>query len=138
MLSTGSRLGPLALDISGAVRACARYGVLHFEQKCLRTNMEFVRDDRRELDTHALNRPVRNGIGVGSCSSAACRTEGLLPGKRRCRFMADHRPVPGPWKAEPGLLKRSDVAGGRFERPSRILRSPRQTPVRYTEMAPDL
>ena len=28
--------------ISTAVRACARYGVLHFEQKCLRTNMEFV------------------------------------------------------------------------------------------------
>jgi hypothetical protein len=25
-----------------AVRACARYGVLHLEQKCLRTNMEFV------------------------------------------------------------------------------------------------
>src|SRR5260370_15279187 len=27
-------------------------------------------------DAHALKEPVVNGIGVGSCSSAACRTEG--------------------------------------------------------------
>ncbi len=32
----------------------------------------------RELDAHALNRPVRNGIGVARCSSVACRTEGCL------------------------------------------------------------
>ena len=32
----------------------------------------------REPDTHALNRPVENGIGVARCSSAACRTEGCL------------------------------------------------------------
>jgi hypothetical protein len=32
----------------------------------------------QELDAHALKEPVVNGIGVGSCSSAACRTEGCL------------------------------------------------------------
>src|SRR5260370_40189243 len=43
----------------------------------------------------------------------------VLPGKRAVASMADHRPVPGPWKAEPGLLKRSDVAGGRSARRTR-------------------
>jgi hypothetical protein len=32
----------------------------------------------REPDAHALKERVVNGIGVGSCSSAACRTEGCL------------------------------------------------------------
>ena len=34
----------------------------------------------REPDAHALKEPVVNGIGVGSCSSAACRTEGFERG----------------------------------------------------------
>ena len=70
---------PFKLDMY----ACARHGVLYFDTEmsaCAQTWNCSVTTIVRcpELAAHALKEPVVNGIGVGRCSSAACRTEGSL------------------------------------------------------------
>jgi len=100
--------------ISTAVRAPARYGVLHFEQKCLRTEMEFVsmttvvRWPRtggacREVtcrERHWCHRMLERGLSrtglplkrkfrprccAKTRAGAPCIMR-VVPGKRRCRF----------------------------------------------------
>jgi len=63
----------------------------------------------REPDAHALKEPVVNGIGVGSCSSAACRTEGCLWSANSDRGAAP-RPEPE-LRASWGLCRESGAAG---------------------------